>query len=100
MITLTAKSTTKQHTVVSIRLIVTCRTYPETFTRDNVGEPFVSLYVVTVILPVLPRLAWQTEIKSEASELATDVELFQHRLKTYLFSDPSVVSTFVHVARY
>jgi len=44
--------TTEQHAIVNIQLnIVTCRTYPEKFIRDNVVAPFVRLSVVIVTLP-------------------------------------------------
>jgi len=45
--------TAKQHTIVNIQLnIVTCPTYPDKFTRDNVVAPSVLLQVVTVTLPM------------------------------------------------
>jgi len=46
--------TTKQHAIVTNQLnIVTCPTYTEQFTRDNVFAPFVPASVVIVILPTV-----------------------------------------------
>ena len=43
--------TTKQHAIINIQLnIVTCPTYPDKFTRDNVVAPSVLVLIVIVIL--------------------------------------------------
>ena len=49
--------TTKQHALVSIRLIVvTCPAYPEKFIRDDVVSPF---YYIALSLSVFPFDALQ-----------------------------------------